>query len=153
MVEPQELISLTREIFSTMIMMDVKPGEPLTGKYEFFQSSISGMVGLAGKYKGMVAIHVPDTVAKVITGNFLGFGVDEINEDVHDAIGELANMLGGSIKGCLAENGKDIALSLPTTVLGAQYALQSKDGVEVITIPFGVEEGEFLVELQLQEEE
>ncbi len=151
MVEPQELISFTQEIFSTMIMMDVRPGEPITGKYEFFQSSITGMVGLAGKYKGMIAIHVPDNVAKTITGNFLGCGVEEINEDVHDAIGELANMLGGSIKACLAESSKDIELSLPTTVLGMQYSLQSQDDVKVMTIPFSVEGGEFLVEIQLQE--
>ena len=51
-----------------------------------------GVIGLAGTHKGVLAIHIPNKVAMAITSSFLGMEVDEINEDVKDAVGELANM-------------------------------------------------------------
>ena len=45
-----------------------------------------------------------NTVAMTITGSFLGMDVEEMNEDVEDAVGELANMLGGDIKSALSES-------------------------------------------------
>jgi chemotaxis protein CheX len=111
------------------------------------------MIGLAGTFKGMMAIHLPVDLAKAITGNFLGIEVEEIDEDVQDAIGELANMLGGNLKGILSESGKDIQLSLPSTIFGDEYRFQSHDKGESYILPFVAEGVQFMVELRLQREE
>ncbi len=110
------------------------------------------MVGMAGSHKGMLAIHIPEPVAMAITSNFLGLEVDAINEDVQDAIGELANMLGGNVKSFLTETGSDIKLSLPSTIFGQEYTFQCQDEVETIVVPFTSSDGKFLVELRLQSE-
>jgi chemotaxis protein CheX len=85
-----------------------------------------------------------------ITSSFLGMDVDEMNEDVEDAVGELANMLGGNVKSILSENGRDINLSLPSTITGQQYDFQPTKEAERIIIPFRCDAGEFTIDLQLE---
>ena len=133
-----------------MIMMEIEVSRETPGTHQALQDSISGIIGLAGKRKGVLAIHLPKEVAMAITGSFLGMEVEEINEDVEDAVGELANMLGGNVKTILSERGRDIELSMPSTISGKHYEFQSTKDAERIAIPFICEAGKFSVELQLE---
>lgn len=144
-----QIIEAVQEIFSTMIMMEVSAsGEVPTDKT--LTESISGIIGLAGTHKGVLAIHLPHRVAMAITGSFLGMDVNEMNSDVEDAIGELANMLGGNVKSILSENGRDISLSMPTTISGQQYDFQPTKDAESHIIPCACDAGPFIIELQLE---
>jgi chemotaxis protein CheX len=145
-----KIIESAKEIFSTMIMMEITVADEVSGKGNSLENSISGIIGLAGMRKGVLAIHLPNAVALAITGNFLGMEVAEINEDVEDAVGELANMLGGNVKTILSERGRDIELSMPSTICGKQYDFQSTKEAERYLIPFICEAGRFSVELQLE---
>ena len=145
-----KIVESTKEIFSTMVMMDVSVVDQDSLARQAAKDGISGIIGLAGTHKGVLAIHIPGPVAMAITGSFLGMDVEEINEDVEDAVGELANMLGGNVKTILSENGRDIELSLPTTISGTNYDFQSAKDVEVTTLAFATETGMFSVELQLE---
>jgi chemotaxis protein CheX len=133
-----------------MIMMEIEVSSEEPGGDRALKDSISGIIGLAGKRKGVLAIHLPKEVAMAITGSFLGMDVTEINEDVEDAVGELANMLGGNIKTILSERGRDIELSMPSTISGQHYDFQSTKDAERIAIPFICEAGKFCVDLQLE---
>ena len=144
-----KMIESAKEIFSTMVMMEIAvAGERLT-ETVVLVDSISGVVGLAGKYKGVLAIHLPNSVAMAITGSFLGMEVEEINEDAEDAVGELANMLAGDIKTVLSDKGRDIDLSIPTIISGHEYDFQPTKEAESFIIPFSCNCGEFMIELQL----
>ncbi len=138
------------EIFTTMVMMEVAVAEDIDENYGKLANSITGVIGLTGNYKGVLAVHLPHQVAYAITGNFLGVEVSEMNEDVEDAIGEIANMIGGNVKSMLSEKGRDIDLSLPSTVSGKEYGFHSIKGAEKTVIPFRAAEGIFYVELQLE---
>ncbi len=146
----EKIIESAKEIFSSMVMMEIS----VTGHYKTeivpLTESISGVIGLAGTHKGVLAIHIPIKVALAITSSFLGMDVNAINEDVKDAVGELANMLGGDIKSILSENGRDIALSLPSTITGRQYDFQPTKEAERIIIPFKCDAGEFSIDFQLE---
>jgi chemotaxis protein CheX len=146
----EKIIESAKEIFSTMVMMDISVSGDHLSKSVPMTESISGVIGLAGTHKGVLAIHIPNRVAMAITGSFLGMEVLAINEDVEDAIGELANMLGGNVKAILSENGRDISLSLPTTICGRQYDFQPTKDAERIIIPFRCEAGEFAIDFQLE---
>jgi chemotaxis protein CheX len=133
-----------------MVMMEISvSGDNMTKSVTLIES-ISGVIGLAGTHKGVLAIHIPNKVAMAITSSFLGMDVDEMNEDVEDAVGELANMLGGNVKSILSENGRDINLSLPSTITGQQYDFQPTKEAERIIIPFRCDAGEFTIDLQLE---
>jgi chemotaxis protein CheX len=145
-----KIIEATKEIFIGMVMMDISvAGEPLTTLGPL-KNSITGMVGLAGVHKGVLAVHFPKQVALDVTGSFLGVEVDEINADVQDAIGEIANMLGGNLKTILSDRGKDIQLSLPSTIYGEQYAFTSQAEVDQVILPFQTPSGVFFVEVELE---
>jgi chemotaxis protein CheX len=145
-----KIIESAKEIFSSMVMMEISVSGDTMIKSEVLIESISGVIGLAGTHKGVLAIHIPNKVAMAITSSFLGMDVDEINEDVEDAVGELANMLGGNVKSILSENGRDINLSLPSTITGQQYDFQPTKEAERIIIPFRCDAGEFTIDLQLE---
>lgn len=144
-----KIVESAKEIFSSMIMMEIEVVEKTTPD-NVLEDSISGIIGLAGLRKGVLAIHLPNTVAMAITSNFLGMDVTEINEDVEDAVGELANMLGGNVKTILSEKGRDIELSMPSTITGKKYDFQTTKDAERYIIPFDADVGRFTVELQLE---
>jgi chemotaxis protein CheX len=98
----------------------------------------------------MLAIHVPNHVAMSITSKFLFMDVEEINDDVKDAIGELANMLAGSVKTMLTETGSGIKLAIPSAICGSEYEVECLAESEGVILPFTMDEGGFLVECYLQ---
>jgi chemotaxis protein CheX len=142
-----EIIEATREVFSTMIMMDVEADEPMYGKGEKMSSNISSMLGLGGGIRGMLAVHCPGDVATGITSGFLGMDVEEIDEDVKDALGEVANMVAGNLKIYFANQDIDISLAIPTSVIGKSYRTTGIAGATRTVVPFTIESGRFWVEL------
>ncbi len=146
----KSITDATTEIFETMIMLDISAGDPLKEKINNFKCSVSGVIGLAGSCKGILAIHLPDKVAMAITGSFLGMDVTEVDDDVTDAIGELANMVAGNIKMILDEAGNNVTLSIPSCVHGEEYTMDTVSDSERVVIPFDIESGQFLVELQIK---
>ena len=63
-------------------MMDVSVGEENVEDSGPLHETITGLIGLAGTHKGVLAIHIPHPVAMAITSNFLGMDISEINADV-----------------------------------------------------------------------
>ncbi|MDD5286053.1 MAG: chemotaxis protein CheX [Desulfuromonadaceae bacterium] len=146
------IIVATREVFTTMIMMDPKDEFPMREPVSRFKCSITGMVGFAGTYSGVISIHCPVDLAMKITSSMLGMECDEVNDDLNDAIGEIANMLGGSVKQVLSKGGLDVKLSIPTVIAGEDYTVNSLSDSDCVVIPFVVEGQKFLVGLTLKKD-
>ena len=148
----ESIVTTTLDVFSGMLFMTATPQEAVEPGMTHL-NSISGIIGFGGRAKGMLAVHTPEEVAKTITGGFLGVLVEEINDDVNDAIGELANMLAGSVKHSLAENIGGIILSVPSVICGDSYTVNAPlEGYGTI-IPFSVPGGLFYVEFHYVETE
>jgi chemotaxis protein CheX len=147
------VINATKEVFSTMVMMEAVDDFPLKEPVRRFKCSITGMVGFAGTYSGVISIHCPVALALKITSNMLGVDCDEVNEDLNDAIGEIANMLGGSVKQVLSKGGLDVKLSIPTVISGEDYTVNSLSDNDCVVVPFTVEGYTLLVGLTLKKEE
>lgn len=149
----QYVINATREVFSTMVMMDPADDYPLREPINRFKCSITGMVGFAGTYSGVISIHCPVVLALKITSSMLGMECEEVNEDLNDAIGEIANMLGGNVKQVLSKGGLDVKLSIPTVISGEDYTVNSLSDSDCVVIPFGIDEDRFIVGLTLKKED
>lgn len=145
-----KIVESTNEIFTGMVMMEIEAIDPPAEPIGQFKNSITGLIGLAGSFKGVLAVHFTNDIAMAVTGSFLGLEVEEVNEDVHDAVGEIANMLGGDLKAILSDNGKDIQLSLPSTIGGEEYVFNSRDVGEQLLLAFKVPAGVFYVEAELE---
>jgi len=150
------VINATQEVFSTMVMMEPSDDFPLKDPITHFRCSITGMVGFAGTYSGVISMHCPIVLAKKITAAMLGMSEDEVaegGEDLNDAIGEIANMLGGSVKMILSKGGLDVKLSIPTVIAGEDYTVNSLSDIDCVVIPFTVDNERFLVGLTLKKED
>lgn len=142
------IIEAALEVFATMIFIEITPGAPLRDKSDAIDSNLTSMIGLAGDLRGVLAVHCPENAAKGITGAMLGMDVDEMNEDVKDAIGEIANMVAGSVKTALASDGVDTELAIPTTVIGKSIRTAGLSGASRFIIPFSTPAGDFGIELK-----
>ncbi|KIH77582.1 chemotaxis protein CheX [Geoalkalibacter ferrihydriticus] len=145
------IVTATRCVFSTMLMLEVKPDPEDASTEAAFKGGITGMLGFSGDFSGMLSLHCPAEVATGITGSFLGMEIEEIDNDVKDAIGEMVNMLTGSLKEGLAHVGQDIRLAIPTTIVGRSFRIASQKAENRICIPFTLDEGRFFVEVKYRQ--
>lgn len=140
------------EVFTTMVGVEDLMHLPLQiDMTTQFSNCVTAMVGLAGAYNGLVNVHVPWKLALSFTSLMLGMDVDEINEDVNDAMGEIANMIAGCFKQHLSKGGLDVQLSTPSVVNGANYTVTSGSNIENITLKFATDDEWFMVSLSLEE--
>jgi chemotaxis protein CheX len=122
---PTFLRGATQEVFDTMLSMELTEKDVRTLADG---NRIVGSVSLAGSVSGTVNIHVSDAFACQITANMLGMDLDEIesDEEVHDVIGELSNMIGGDLKSRLCDAGFTCELSIPSITSGKDFSIESK---------------------------
>jgi chemotaxis protein CheX len=142
-----EIIAATQDVFSTMLMLDIDGQDISARRKKEIQSNITSMIGLGGGIRGMLAVHCPAIVAKSITGLFLGMEVEELDDDVKDAIGEIANMVAGNLKIAFADAGVGVELAIPTSVIGESFRVTGIAGATRHNISFQLERGSFVVEL------
>ncbi|MBN2644279.1 MAG: chemotaxis protein CheX [Desulfuromonadaceae bacterium] len=146
----QHIIDSTQSVFDTMLMLPLTPGLALADKVYAFESSISGMLGFSGDVQGMLTIHCPNQVGFAITESLLGVAVEEVDADVKDTVGEMANMILGGIKDAFLNENITINLAIPTILAGRSYRVSGMDDALWTTVPFYLDEGEFLVELKIK---
>ena len=142
----KKIIHATEEIFNTMIFMQISSGPALTEGQEVLDCHVSSMIGLSGDFNSMLSIHCPGKIGMAITGGMLGMDVEEIDADVKDTLGEIANMVAGGLKESFATENVKLELAIPTTVTGKSYTVSSPTRSDRVIIPFELEQGRFFVE-------
>ena len=130
------------DVFSSMLRMHVElldVGEPLHG------TVITAAVHFVGSWKGALRIECTADQTFEFTKRLLG--VDRpsaVDEDVCDAFGELANMIGGNLKAVLPPV---VHLSMPSVIRGHDYAMKICKTMTACHLPFDSELGLFWVTL------
>lgn len=144
----EEIVQGTSEIFSSMLMIELDAGEVIYDSKPDISSNISSMIGLGGGIKGVVAVHCSENVAKNITGGFLGMEIETLDEDVKDAIGEIANMVAGNLKISFEKNGVDVQLAIPTSIIGDSFRISGFSKANCVTVPLIMNGDSFWIELK-----
>jgi len=114
----EDIVSIATDVWSSL-SLDLEQTEPA-----FDDADISGSssVSITGNWDGVVrldfAAELPGELAAAM---FMMEPTDVTEDEVADAIGELANMLGGNLKSLLPEHSR---LSLPSVVLGGPVTLR-----------------------------
>lgn len=113
-----DIHALVQEIWTSFLMLDVHPTAPVDAS----DQSISALIHIHGSWEGSVIVHCSRALAAHIAAVMFDMAPEELTADeVGDAIGEIVNMLGGSVKSLVDGPG---SLSLPTVIGGSQYTLQ-----------------------------
>jgi chemotaxis protein CheX len=142
----KHLIHDVRDIFGTMVGLEDLLHLPVQiDPVTEFKDCISSLVGLAGTYNGLVSLHMPSTLALTATSSMIGVEVDNLGDDVTDAMGEIANMIAGSFKHHLSKSGLDTHISTPSVVYGKEYIITLGNNSNQIVLRFATDDDWFMV--------
>jgi len=130
------IIASTREVFSMMLGMDVEPGEPFVGESAGTESGVLALVGLAGAWVGTGSLSCSSALACHIASQMLMSPCPGINDEVLDAVAEIANMIIGNVKTQLEATVGAMALSTPTVVYGHNFETRRVGSREWVSVPF-----------------
>jgi chemotaxis protein CheX len=109
------------------------------------------MVGVAGPYSGSGSIVCTGPVACRMAGAMLMADYSEVNEEVLDAMGEIANMVIGNIKTNLEEKFGPMALTTPTVIHGGDFSTRASGKNTWTVVPFSIEGCGFFVQMMMVE--
>jgi chemotaxis protein CheX len=110
-----------REVFEIMLGCKLEPqdaGSPATAE-------ITAMVGLAGQLCGLLTLRCSSQSATLMASKMLGVSVSQVDEQMWDAMGEIANMVAGNFKNKLTGMADRCMLSVPTVITGSDYSCRS----------------------------
>ncbi len=112
------LLDGAKEVFETMIFMDLE--ESSEPDHNIESESLLSSITFKGDIEGCLSICCNMSCANVIAANMLGLDDDEEvgNGDVCDAMGEVANMVLGSVKARIQESVGSIEVSIPVVISG-----------------------------------
>jgi chemotaxis protein CheX len=118
------------DVFTTMASM---PAEMATGQ-EWEPSDgerLVGSVGLAGALSGLLAIEMEGGLARRFAAALLGIDAEQCDDeqDLRDAIGELANMVAGALASRARDRGLQCTLTIPTVTHGSEFRSRIPTGI------------------------
>ncbi len=121
----EDIISCTNEVFETMIPMEITCDGSFYQKEDMISTDVISLVSFTGEHSGIIAFFGSKDMAIKITSNMLGMEIAEIDQDVKDAMGELSNMIGGTLKNKISETFGAMHLSVPIVIAGAHMSISS----------------------------
>lgn len=123
----QAISKASREVFETMLNLplEVMPSvmhsviEP-----ETFHGVVA-LVGVAGSWTGTGHISCTPQFAQKLAGALLMTEYHSVDEEVLDAVAEVANMIVGNVKTIFEEKLGPLGLTVPTVIFGRNYRTRS----------------------------
>lgn len=139
-VNAEMLTQIVGSVFITMMNLEVLPSEIM---WSPSHDQLTSVVHLSGDWNGALLFECNRWEACRFAGRFLSMDPpDEVNDDVRDVLGELANMIGGNMK-CAVTTG--LSLSMPSVTDGSDYGLRVCGSEIHDRIGFECAEGPFWV--------
>ncbi len=131
-----DLARIVVSVFQTMLDLETTATETASAPAP---DGLTAAVYFAGAWKGAVLLECTRPQAFEFTHRLMAIDAPEaIDDDVRDALGELANMLAGNLKSVLPHG---IGLSMPSVVEGTDYSLRVCGGSLIDRMAFTGELG------------
>lgn len=112
---------------------------------------VSAMVGIVGTWSGTGAVSCDEALACKLAGAMLMSQYDKVDDDVLDAMGEIANMVIGNIKTNLESDLGALQLGVPTVTYGRDFATRSTVKTSWTLVPFECDGETLFVQVLLAE--
>jgi chemotaxis protein CheX len=142
----QAVQSATAEVFSTMLGVEIENAPIRTDHSNpSVVEGVMAFVGIAGPWVGSGVISCSASFACRICELFLMTEASAVNEEVLDAVGELANMIIGNFKTAAEAVIGGLGLSVPTVIYGRNFTSKSLGNNAWLVLPFKCGEDTFEV--------
>lgn len=135
------------EVFSVMLGIDLVPGEPQTGQAGQDHSGVVAVLGLTGAWGGSGQISCESALARQMASRLLMSEYDTVDEDVLDAVAEVANMIVGNVKTSLERSLGPMGLSAPAVFFGGDFETRVVGKPNMVLVPFECAEGNMTVQI------
>ena len=135
----RELPPRALEIWSSMLGLGLAPAasDDDVATAVAGQRRWSGCIALSGDWRGAVTVSCIDPLARIVTGAMFGMTPEEASDaELQDAIGELANILGGQTKKVLSDR---CVLGLPVVIEGDNFEATVPGSHAVVKLHFRCE--------------
>jgi chemotaxis protein CheX len=136
-----DIEGITRTMWATLFDLSLESGH--VGEIGP-ESSVTSCVQIDGAWYGALVMMCPMALARTLTAQMFQAESDPDLDDVRDALGELANMLGGNVKALLPAPSQ---ISLPAVAIGSDYELSVVGASEVARASFSCDGQPLLVTL------
>lgn len=132
---PEVVAELVSMAWSTFVGCELAMVDEHVSSNDVMCSSIS----ISGPWNATLLLYCDRTVAIASTASVLGMDPAEVEQaDMRDIMGELANIIGGNLKGAVSDDNTSWKLSLPVVSDGMQTVPGSKLTIEQAFIgPWG----------------
>jgi chemotaxis protein CheX len=115
-----------KDVFSTMLGLEIEIGESFAEDgFPPESQKVVALIGLAGEWIGTGIVGCSPEFACRIASIMLMSDYQAVNDDVLDAMAEMANMIFGNVKTELEEHLGVLGLSIPTVIFGRNFATRS----------------------------
>jgi len=137
-----DLARVVESVFQTMIDLEVAVSD---APWARSPDTITAAVHFAGDWRGAALVECDAPQACHFATRFMGIALPAtIDDDVRDAMGELANMVAGNLKSVLP---RGVGLSMPSVVEGSDYTLRVCGAKAVERLIFSSALGAFRITL------
>lgn len=110
-VDDETLAGIVTFAWQTLGFEECAPAAPLP-----IADALSATISIGGAWTATLVVSVDMTLAYRFADGLLDLGDELVREDVEDALGELANVVGGNVKGLVDDPAA--TLSLPVVAHG-----------------------------------
>jgi chemotaxis protein CheX len=134
------LLNGSKEVFETMVFMALEEVEDAADCCE--DVGLLGSITFKGSLEGCLSIRCGMDCARTIAANMLGTDPsgDLAENDVYDAIGEVANMVMGAIKSRVQDEIGSMEVSIPSVVQGREMKNSLGDQAHEVVVTVNIEE-------------
>jgi chemotaxis protein CheX len=136
-----------QEVFSVMLGLEIASGEPEIGKSAQDHSGVVAVLGLTGAWGGSGQISCESPLALQIASKLLMSEYSAVDEDVLDAIAEVANMIVGNVKTTIEQTLGPMGLSAPAVFFGGDFETRVVGNPNMVLVPFTSESGGMTVQV------
>ncbi|HIF50381.1 MAG TPA: chemotaxis protein CheX [Thiotrichaceae bacterium] len=138
-------ITSASNVITTMATMEIKQGEALQCT-DLPPADITGILTMVSdRVEGVLAVSFTKPVIFELTKRLLGIEPTDIDEIVEDMVGDITNMVYGSAKTILDEEGYNFDMVIPDVIQEADIAIDFPRDSMIAAVTFETEAGEFHV--------
>lgn len=115
---------------------------------------VVGMVGFVGSMNGVINLYLEEDLALKLTGTFLGMTDEEVagegQDVVHDALGEMTNMIVGTFKNTVSDKGFQCRMTVPSILRGTNFTIETPSSVFRQLYSFKIMNAPFIADLTMK---
>ena len=140
-----------QDVFATMLRCELQPSSA-EGWHMNGQPHVASCVGFFGKLNGVVYLYASEAFARHLASRLLDMAEAQIDSDemLHDAMGEITNMVVGPVKSRFADNGMPCVLTIPSIVRGTNFSIEPASSTERRMFGYRCAEGELVAEVLIK---